>query len=113
MGKTIKKTTKQGKHNATTATSIKSNHEIAEPFDLIENIFNAIPIPVFVKDRAHRWILLNDSLCHLQEKKKEELLFRNDYDFFPKEQADKLYALEEEIFKSRQPLFVEEFTLRN
>ena len=81
--------------------------------DLFKNIFNAIPIPVFVKDRAHRWILLNDSLCELQGKNKEELLLKNDYNFFPKEQADKLYALEEEIFTNRQPLFIEEFTTRN
>jgi PAS domain S-box-containing protein len=81
--------------------------------DLFERIFNAIPIPVFVKDRAHRWILLNDSLCELQGKKKDELLLKSDYDFFPKEQADKLYALEEEIFANRQPLFIEEFTTRN
>ncbi len=90
-----------------------ANLDINEPFNLMESIFNALPIPVFVKDRAHRWILLNDSLCQLQEKKKEELLFKNDYNFFPKDQADKLYDLEEEIFTSRQPLFVEEFTLRN
>jgi PAS domain S-box-containing protein len=81
--------------------------------DFMEKIFDAIPMPIFVKDRAHRWILLNKSLCELQEKSKEDLLYNNDYDFFPKEQADTLYALEEEIFTSKQPLFREEYTLRN
>jgi len=83
------------------------------PLDFLEKIFDAIPMPIFVKDRAHRWVLLNKSLCTLQEKSKEELLYNNDYDFFPTEQADKLFALEEEIFTSRQPLFTEEYTLRN
>src|SRR5437868_15360135 len=71
-----------------------NDHPLNSFPDFYEKIFDAIPIPVFVKDRSHRWILLNNSLCELQDKKKEELLYKNDYDFFPKNQSDELYALE-------------------
>lgn len=90
-----------------------TNHPINSFADFYEKIFDAIPIPIFVKDRSHRWILLNKSMCDLQDKKKEELLNKNDYDFFPINQSDELHALEEQIFNGRTPLFVEEFTLRN
>ena len=80
---------------------------------LMEKVFNSIPMPVFVKDRAHRWIILNDAMCALQEKKREELLGKNDYDFFPREQAEEFWAKEEAIFESRGTLFLEEFSLRN
>lgn len=90
-----------------------TSHPLNSFTDFYEKIFDAIPIPIFVKDRSHRWILLNKSMCELQDKKKEELLNKNDYDFFPKNQSDELHALEEQIFNSRTPLSVEEFTLRN
>jgi PAS domain S-box-containing protein len=105
------KQTKKAKKNASTLAN--TPFENNSPINFMEKIFDAIPMPLFVKDRAHRWVLLNKSLCDLQEKTKEELLYNNDYDFFPKEQADRLFALEEEIFVTRQPLFTEEYTLRN
>lgn len=102
----------QGSEELVSSAAGNSLHNNSS-LDFMEKIFDAIPMPIFVKDRAHRWILLNKSLCELQEKSKEKLLYNNDYDFFPKEQADKLFALEEEIFTSKQPLFTEEYTLRN
>ena len=105
--------TKAGNKNREQAVEVSSAFPIPRVADFYEQIFNAIPIPIFVKDRLHRWILLNESLCELQKKSKGELLYKNDYDFFPKEQADELYATEEQIFNDRTPLFVEEFTLRN
>ena len=105
--------TKAGNKNREQAVKVSSAFPIPRVADFYEQIFNAIPIPIFVKDRLHRWILLNESLCELQKKSKGELLYKNDYDFFPKEQADELYATEEQIFNDRTPLFVEEFTLRN
>lgn len=102
-----------GNLKSTNEPSQPNNHPLNSFTDFYEKIFDALPIPIFVKDRSHRWILLNKSLCDLQDKKKEELLNRNDYDFFPKSQSDELHALEEQIFNSRTPMSVEEFTLRN
>lgn len=121
--KKVKKSVKPNKR-ANVKVMAENKNDMDEPInqtslfihtftDFYEKFFDAIPIPIFVKDRSHRWILLNKSLCELQGKKKEELLYKNDYDFFPKEQSDQFYALEEELFNNRIPLFVEEYTLRN
>lgn len=79
----------------------------------LEDIFKAIPMPVFVKDRKHRWVIFNDALCRLQGKEPDELQDRNDYDFFPKIQADQFWREEETVFKTREELFNEEPSLRN
>ncbi|RZK60760.1 MAG: PAS domain S-box protein [Pedobacter sp.] len=78
-----------------------------------EQIFNAIPMPVFVKDRQHRWVFFNDSLCNLQHKTRAELQNKNDYDFFPKAQADRFWQEEETLFLTGKEVFSEEFSLRN
>lgn len=46
------------------------------------------PDPIFVKDREHRLVLVNDAECALAGRSREEMLGGTDYDFFPKEQVD-------------------------
>jgi PAS domain S-box-containing protein len=67
---------------------------------LAERILQAIADPVFVKDRRHRFVLVNDALCALAGHRREELLGGTDYDFFPREQADIYWAKDEEVFAS-------------
>ena len=56
--------------------------------NFLDSIINAIPTPVFVKDILHNWILLNDAFCSFMGYRREELIGRSDYDFFPREEAD-------------------------
>lgn len=46
----------------------------------LENILNAIPDPVFVKDENHRWMILNDAYCSLVGRSRQELIGRSDRD---------------------------------
>ena len=78
-----------------------------------EKIFNTIPMPVFIKDRQHRWVFFNDALCSLQNKTRLELQDKNDYDFFPKTQADRFWEEEETVFQTGKEIFTEEPSLRN
>lgn len=65
----------------------KAEDEVARSRDYISNIINVIADPVFVKDDRHRFVLVNDSLCSLINKTKDELLGKSDLDFFPQEQV--------------------------
>jgi PAS domain S-box-containing protein len=76
--------------------------------DLILQVLNAIPSPVFVKDRQHRWILLNPAACKLIGKSESELLGKSDYDLFPKDQADLFWEKDEEVFNSNKIIENEE-----
>ena len=76
--------------------------------DLLLQVLYAIPTPVFVKDRAHKWILLNPAACSLIGKSEEELLGKSDYVFSPKDQADIFWQKDEEVFNSTRIIENEE-----
>ncbi|MBC4019418.1 PAS domain-containing protein [Siccirubricoccus deserti] len=46
----------------------------------LELVLNGVPHPVLVKDRAHRWLLMNEAWCRLMQRPREEMLGRTDFD---------------------------------
>jgi PAS domain S-box-containing protein len=71
-------------------------------------ILDHLAHPVFIKDRQHRWVLLNRAACKLWGYSMEELLGKSDPDFFPKDQADFFWRKDDEMFASGQTVAVEE-----
>ncbi len=69
----------------------------------IQEILNAIPDPVFVKDKSHRWIYANDAFSEMLGKPFEEYQHKTDHDLFPKEMAEVYWAGDDMVFNSRQP----------
>ena len=55
--------------------------------EMLQQIVDVIPSPVFVKDRDHRWVIVNTAFCDLMGRGREELYGRSDFDFFPRDQA--------------------------
>ena len=77
----------------------------------LENIINSVADPIFVKDRQHRWVLLNDACCRFIGHSRTALIGKSDYDFFPKEEADVFWQKDEEVFISgKENLNEESFT---
>ncbi len=68
--------------------------------EYLNKIINTIGDPIFVKDRQHRLILVNDAECSLIGHSREEILGKTDYDFFPKEQVDVFWEKDEEVFRT-------------
>jgi PAS domain S-box-containing protein len=66
----------------------------------LAGIVDALADPVFVKDRDHRWVLLNDAYCRFMGYPRHEVLGRSDPDFFPPEEAAVFWALDDEAFRS-------------
>lgn len=66
----------------------------------LNDILNTIPDLVFVKDEAHRWVLLNDAFCAALGHRREELIGKTDYDFHPKEEADVFWEKDNLVFNS-------------
>jgi rsbT co-antagonist protein RsbR len=65
--------------------------------------------PIFVKDRQHRWILFNAPFCELLGRSHEELLNKSDPDFFPQDQVEVFWALDDQLFNSGERNENEEF----
>ncbi len=68
--------------------------------DFLEAIIDNIPNPIFIKDRKHRWVILNRACADLSGYPRKEMLGKSDYDFFPKEQADFFWEKDEEMFRT-------------
>lgn len=71
-----------------------------ESRDYFYKIINSIPDPIFVKDRQHRWVLLNEAHAQMIGIPTEGMLGKTDHDYFPKEQADIFWAKDEVVFES-------------
>ncbi|HCF26269.1 MAG TPA: hypothetical protein DEV81_03370, partial [Cyanobacteria bacterium UBA11049] len=66
--------------------------------DFLDRVLNAVTDPIFVKDRFHRWTMLNDSFCQMIGYPREELIGKSDYDFFPKAEADVFWEYDNRVF---------------
>jgi hypothetical protein len=64
----------------------------------LEEVVKLIAHPIFVKDRSHSWVWLNDAFCRLVGHPREALIGRTDHDFFPLSQADWFHARDREVF---------------
>jgi len=72
-----------------------------ETKNYLDAIINTIPDPIFVKDREHRFVTLNNGFCRFTGHTQEELLHKTDYEFFPKEEADIFRIKDEDVFTTR------------
>lgn len=92
-------------------TRKQAEERLRESEQFLNAILNAIPNPIFVKNRAHQWLLLNDANVRLIGAPREELIGKTDYDFFPKEQADMFWAGDERAFEDGATTDEEDITV--
>ncbi len=91
-----------------------SEAELKRSKEFLHRIINSIPDPVFVKDKHHRRIVLNEAYSKFLGRSIEELLERSDYEIFPQHQADVFRQQDELVFKYELELEHEgEFTNAN
>lgn len=71
---------------------------LAESRQFLQQVIDAVAAPVFVKDRQHRWIWLNQAFCRLMGQPLEALLGKSDFDFFTEEEARVFWDKDELVF---------------
>ena len=86
----------------------KSSTEISQHY-FLGMIINSFTDPLFVKDRQHRYVLINAAESNFTGRKHEEMIGKTSNDFFPKEQADILWEKDEEVFAKGRENVNEEF----
>lgn len=77
----------------------KEADALKESREYLTRMINCIGDPIFVKDRDHRFTLVNDALCAFAGMKREELLGKAE---MPPESSPGLWEREEEVFASGQ-----------
>jgi len=71
-------------------------------------IVDQVPDPVFIKDRDHEWVFVNSAFCELIGQPEGSLLGRTDHDYFPGDQADAAWKLDDQVFETGQSCVIEE-----
>jgi diguanylate cyclase (GGDEF)-like protein/PAS domain S-box-containing protein len=82
---------------------IKQTMAYSHVEDMADHFFQAIDSladPVFIKNRAHRWVLLNQACCQLIGQHRDDLIGKSDFDFFPEHEAKAFWQKDEEIFNT-------------
>lgn len=75
---------------------------------ILRDILEYIADPIFVKDRSHRWVIINRAFAALVGHPAAALLGKSDHDFFPREQADFFHAKDNEVFRSGTSVTIDE-----
>jgi PAS domain S-box-containing protein len=78
------------------------------PAALLLQVLDVVAHPLFVKDRAFRFVFLNRAFCTMAGFSREQMLGKTDHDFFPKEEADFFRAKDVEMFESGRDVVVHE-----
>jgi diguanylate cyclase (GGDEF)-like protein/PAS domain S-box-containing protein len=82
--------------------------ELKRSKDFLNSIIDAIPDPIFVKDRQHRWIVLNQAYCRLIGYNADELVEKNEFDLLPPDQAAHFWHQDDLTFSTGRENEIEE-----
>jgi PAS domain S-box-containing protein len=74
---------------------VRAEEALSASRNWLDKIINTIGDPIFVKDREHRWILLNEAFFKFMGYNRNELIGKSDYDFFPPNEADVFWEKDE------------------
>jgi diguanylate cyclase (GGDEF)-like protein/PAS domain S-box-containing protein len=76
-----------------------SEEELKRSKEFLHRIINSIPDPVFVKDKHHRWIVINEAYARFVGKPVEALLGQSVYEIFPTVQAKEFWDQDDWVFR--------------
>lgn len=76
--------------------------------DYLDRIINAVGDPIFVKNRDHKFTLINDAMLEFMGRRRDELLGRSDHDLLPNKEADFFWQKDEIVFTSKKETVSEE-----
>ncbi len=82
---------------------IRAEAELRGSHEFLDAIINSIADPVFVKDQAHRFALVNAAFCALLGRGRESIEGATDADFFPAEQVAVFLRQDALVFETGVP----------
>ncbi|HEX3100993.1 MAG TPA: PAS domain S-box protein, partial [Pyrinomonadaceae bacterium] len=70
--------------------------------DYLDRIINAVGDPIFVKNREHKFTLINDAMAEFLGQSRGEIIGKTDNAFIPEHDADVFWAKDELVFTSKK-----------
>ncbi|HXW01171.1 MAG TPA: GAF domain-containing protein, partial [Anaerolineae bacterium] len=77
----------------------------------LKTVIEHIPDPIFIKDKNHTLLEMNQANAQVIGRSERELLGRTDRDFLPAELAEEFYQRDNEVFTSNQIFVAEDKTI--
>lgn len=93
-------------------SEILLQRELISAKEFTENILNAIPAPVFVKNEKFEMVYANSEYRNFTKLSRDSFIGKNDYEFYPKEMADRIRITDIQAFETDLPLEYE-ITVQN
>jgi diguanylate cyclase (GGDEF)-like protein/PAS domain S-box-containing protein len=87
---------------AAIAHQARLQEELRRSKDFLNSIIDTIPDPVFVKDKTHRWIVLNAAYANFLGYSLDELAEQSDYTVFSEKEAHQFRQHDDSVFKTQQ-----------
>lgn len=80
-------------------------------YEIIASFFAGARYPILIKGEDHRFIFANDQACRMIGSAVQDVLGKTDHDFLPREEADAICAVDDQILQTgEERLFEEEIT---
>ncbi len=86
----------------------RAENALKESREYLSQIINCIGDPVFVKDREHKFELVNDAFCTFFDTRREELLGEARLETMPEALATSIWEDEEKVFKTGKESLTED-----
>jgi PAS domain S-box-containing protein len=83
---------------------IRAQEEVERTRDFLRNTLNAVPDPLVVMDRAHRFVVVNHGFCDFMGRGEAELLGATARDFLPARMAETFFQEDERLFTTGESL---------
>lgn len=80
---------------------------------LLAEVLKALPEPVYLKDRSHRWVMVNDAYCDYMGRTCGELLGNSESDILPEREAVTAWENDEAVFKTGSTVINEAVATRD
>ncbi len=72
--------------------------------NLIQNFIDSANVIIYLKDDHGRFLMVNRRVAEMLKVSKEEVIGKTDYDFFPKEEADRFRANDRKVAEAGTPM---------
>ena len=82
--------------------------ELKRSKEFLQSLIDTIPDPIFVKDKNHRLVVVNQAYCRFIGSSLEMLTSKTDYDLFSKAEADIFWEQDELVLTTNEQLENEE-----
>ncbi len=91
-----------GRIDPLTLTLAPKSQGIATPSisPLLVAVLQTFPEPVYLKDRSHRWVMVNEAYCDYMGHESEALLGKCEGDMLPEREASLAWENDEAVFKT-------------